>query len=135
MKPKTRDTLIYLAVGVSITALLVGQEFYARSHGKPPWRLTKFASRAATTPLFIGYFVAQEARRRLLATVAEIVPCVLAGTLLSLAVTFGFREAVGNLPTLPYIGFASLQGLLIVELVTRAIPYFRPRPGQSQSKQ
>jgi hypothetical protein len=125
MKANTRDNLIYLAVGVTIAGLVVGLDFYAESHGKPSLRLSKFTVRAVGSLLLVGYFALREARRRVNATLAEMVMCALAGGVLNLAVIFGFRQTVGQISGIQYMAFASLETFLIVELVTRVVLYFR----------
>jgi hypothetical protein len=61
--------------------------------------------------------------------------CLLVGGLLSLAISFVFRQDIGQLPGIPYAGFAVLEIFLIVELVTRAVSYFRrmARSGSAES--
>jgi hypothetical protein len=137
MKPRTRDNLIYLAVGVSVAGLVVGLDFYAESHGKALFRLPTFAFRAVTSMLLMGYFVAREARRRVNATLNEVVMCVLAGGLFSLAVSFGFRQTIGQLSGIMYAGLAALEIFIIIELITKVVLYFRRasgRPAQSVGK-
>jgi hypothetical protein len=130
MKPRTRDNLIYLAVGVSIAGLAVGLDFYAESHGKALFRLPTFTFRAVTSTLLMGYFVAREARRRVNATLNEVVMCVLVGGLLSLAVNLGFRQTIGQLSGILYAGLAAFEIFLIVELTTRVTLYFRSVSGR-----
>jgi hypothetical protein len=124
MKPKIRDNLIYLAVGLSIAGLVVALDFYADSHGQALFKPSKFAWRAVTSMLLVGYFVAR-AVRRVKATLAEVVLCVLVAGLLHLAISFGFRQTVGQLSGILYAGFASLEIFLLVELITRVVLYFR----------
>jgi hypothetical protein len=57
MKPKTRDNLIYLAVGLSIAALVTANAFYADSRGREMWWPSRFTFRAVTTPSLLAYFV------------------------------------------------------------------------------
>jgi hypothetical protein len=49
MKQKTRDNLIYLAVGLGVVALIVADFVYADSHGQRMWWPSTFASRATYT--------------------------------------------------------------------------------------
>jgi hypothetical protein len=135
MKPRTRDNLIYLAVGVSIAAITVGMDFYAESHGKALVRVPTFTFRAVTSMLLMAYFVAREARRRVNATLNEVVMGVLVGGLLSLAVSLAFRQTTGQLSGILYAGLAALEVFLIVELTTRVVSYSRRvsgRPAQTR---
>jgi hypothetical protein len=125
--PKTRDNIIYLAVGISIAALVVVQDFYAESHnGRVIVNLSRFAVRAAGSTLLVGYFVAREVRG-VSATLAEMVLCVVVAGLLQLAISFTFHQSVGQLSSLPYVSWMTLQTFLIVKLMTRAIFYFKSR--------
>ncbi len=124
MKPKTRDNLIYLAVGISIAVFVVARFFYADSHGQVLAFPSRFAFRAVTSLLLVGYFVAREVRK-VNATFAQVVICVLAAVPLHLAVSFGFRQIVGQLPGILYAGFAAIEIFLIVELLTWVVRHFR----------
>jgi hypothetical protein len=124
MKTKTRDNLIYLVVGLSVAGVLVGLILHADNHGQILVFPSRFAFRAVTSTLLVGYFVARAARRAS-ATLAEVIVCVLAAGLLHLAITFGFRQIVGQLPGLLYAGIAAIETFLIVELTTWVGPYFR----------
>ena len=44
MKPKSRDNLIYLAVGLSIAGFVVARFFYAESHGNVIGKLSTLPS-------------------------------------------------------------------------------------------
>lgn len=129
MKPKTRDNLIYLAVGVSIAALVVAQDFYAEGHhGRVIVDLSRFAVRAAGSTLIVGYYVGL-AVRNMNATLAKVILCVVVAGALQLAISFGFRQYVGQLPTMFYVGLAALEMFLVVELTTWAVSHFRARSG------
>jgi hypothetical protein len=88
-------------------------------------RYFSFSVRAVGSLLLVGYVALREARRRVNATLAEMVMCALAGGVLNLAVIFGFRQTVGQISGIQYMAFASLETFLIVELVTRVVLYFR----------
>jgi hypothetical protein len=120
MKPKTRDNLIYLVIALSIAGVLVGSFFYADSHGQVLVFPSRFAFRVVTSLLLVGYFIAREARK-MKATFAEIVGCLLVAGLLNLAISFGFRQTVGQLPGILYAGLAGLETFLIVELISRVV--------------
>jgi hypothetical protein len=124
MKPKTRDNLIYLAVGVSIVALLVADVFYADSHGHNFVNITNFEFRSASAMLLVGYFMFRAART-LRANSGELCLSVTAAGLLSLLTYFVFRQSVEQLPGLSYSGLAALEILLVVELVKWGLLYFR----------
>jgi hypothetical protein len=133
MKPKTRDNLIYLAIGLSIAGVVVGLFFYADSHGETLVFPSRFAVRLVTTMVLVGYFVAREARR-VTSTLAGIAVCVLVAGLLHLVISFGFRQVVGQLPGIPYAGFASIETFLIAELITRVVLYFRRTAHSGRSR-
>jgi hypothetical protein len=124
MKPKTRDNLIYLAVGLSIAGFVVARFLYAESHGNVIGKLSTFAFRVVTTLLLLAYFVAREVHK-MKTTLSEVIICVLVAGLLSLLISFGFRLAVGQLSGILYTGFASLEILLIIKLITWVVSHFR----------
>jgi hypothetical protein len=128
MKPKTRDNLIYLAVGLSIAAFVAEQVFYSESHGRAIANLSSFAFRAATSTLMVGYFVGR-AVRNLNATLAEVVLCVVVAGVMQLAISFGFHQYVGQLSGMSYVGLVALETFFIVNLATWTVSHFRARPG------
>jgi hypothetical protein len=127
VKPKTRDNLIYLAVGVSIVALLVADIFYADSHGHNFVNISNFEFRAASAMLLVGYFMFRAART-LRANSGELCLSVAAAALLSVLTCFVFRQSVEELPGLLYSSLTALEILLIVELVKWGLLYFRRMP-------
>lgn len=126
MKPKTRDNLIYLAVGLSIAAFAVEYDFYAESHGRGIVHLSTFAVRAVTSTLIVGYFVAR-AIGNAGATLAEVILCVVVAGVLQLAISLGFRQYLGQLSSMSYVGLASLETVFVVNLATWAASHFRAR--------
>ena len=117
MKPKTRDNLIYLAVGLGIAALGVADFFYADSHGREPWLPSSFAFRIVGSTIIVGYFVGREVRK-VSAKLAEVVLCVVVAEVLQLAISFGFRQYVDRLSGMSYVGLATLGTVFIVKLAT-----------------
>jgi hypothetical protein len=133
MKPRKRDNLIYLVVGLGIAALVVEQDFYAESHHGIIIRLSTFAFRAATSTLLLGYFVGRETRKAG-ATIAVATSCVLLASLLQLTISFGFRHTVGELSSISYVGLASVEFFLIVRVTTRVVSRFRARRDGTRAK-
>src|SRR5260370_25602755 len=101
MKAQTRDNLIYLAVGLSVAALVTIDVFYTDSHGREMWMPSRFAFRAVYSTGLLAYFVARETRK-VKATVAHVLMCVLFASILNLAIAFGFRRVMGELPGLTF---------------------------------
>ena len=77
-----------------------------------------------TTLLLLAYFVAREVHK-MKTTLSEVIICVLVAGLLSLLISFGFRQAVGQLSGILYTGFASLEIFLIIKLIIRVVSHFR----------
>lgn len=127
MKSTTRDNLIYLAVGLSIAALLVAQSFYAESHhGRVMVDLSKFAFRAVTSTLLVGYFTGREVRK-LGAKLAVVVLCAVVAGAVQLAVSFGFRQYVGQLSSISYVALAALEIFFIVNFARWTVSHFKAR--------
>ncbi len=124
MKQNTRDNLIYLAVGLSIAALVVADFFYADSHNKTMWLPSKLATRAVYTTLLLAYFVARETRKRK-ATLVQVVACVVFASIVHLAVVFGFRQTVGRLPGLVFSALAVWELFLVWLLTLQVARYLR----------
>ena len=60
MKQSARDNIIYLAVGLSIAALLAGDAFYSLSHDLKIWMPSRFALRLVATTILLVYFVIKQ---------------------------------------------------------------------------
>jgi hypothetical protein len=133
MKPKTRDNLIYLAIGLSIAGVVAGLFFYADSHGQVPVFPSRFKVRLVTTMLLVAYFVARAARR-VNSTLAGVAVCVLVAGLLPVAISFSFRQIIGQLPGIPYAGFAAIEIFFIVELIERTGSYLRRMAHSGRAK-
>jgi hypothetical protein len=122
MKPKTRDNLIYLAVGLSIAALVTADAFYADSRGRKMWWPSRFAFRTVTTPSLLADFVVKEMRRekaRLLQTFAAL----LLAMLLQLGIMFGFRQIIEQLPGMSYSALAVVELFVVWQLSVRGVFY------------
>lgn len=128
MKPKTRDNLIYLAVGLGIAALVWINFFRAESRGQEPWWPSRFAFRAVTTSCLLAYFVVKEMRREK-ATILQMFASVVFATLLELGILFGFRQIVDRLPGIPFTGFAVLEMFFVWQLSVKGVLYLA-RPGR-----
>lgn len=115
MKPKTRDNLIYLAVGIGIAGLVTANFFYADSHNQKPWMPSRFAFRAVTTPSLLAYFIVKEMRRQN-AKLLQTFAAVLFATLVQLGIMFGFRQVVEQLPGTSYAALAVLEIFFVWQL-------------------
>ena len=124
MKQNTRDNLIYLAVGLSIVALIVVDFSYADSHGQKMWWPSRFASRAAYTTVLLAYFVARETRKAK-ATLAQVLACILFGSIVHLAIVLTFRHAVGELSGLSFSALAVFEMFLVFQLLMVVVRYLR----------
>jgi len=122
MKQQTRNNLIYLAVGLSLAALLAFDAFYSDSHNRKMWIPSRFAFNAVAS---MGVLVDMVVRgtRKLRATVGQTVVCVVAACLLH----SGFA---GVLPRIFSERFGSglwvlivLEIFLIVRLMAVVIRY------------
>jgi hypothetical protein len=124
MKPTTRDNLIYLAVGISIAAIVAADAFYADSHGRKMWMPSKFAFRLVSTTALLGYFVARETHK-VKATFVQLLACVLFATVVHLAIGFGFRQAFGQLSGMSFSAWAVLEMYLLVMLSFQVIQHLK----------
>ena len=124
MKPKTRDNLIYLGVGLSIAALVCIDFFYNDSRGQKMWWPSKFAFRTVTTPSLLAYFVVKEMRREK-ATPLQTFAAVLFATLLQLGIMFSCRQIIDQLPSMSYSALAVLETFVVWQLSVRGVFYLR----------
>ena len=124
MKLKTRDNLIYLGVGLGIAGLVAADVFYAQSHDREMWMPSHFAFRLSYSTPLIGYFVARETRK-VKASVAQVVACVLFACIANLAIGFGFHQVLGQLSGLGYSACAVMEIYVLVQLSVHAIQYFK----------
>jgi|SRR5579863_6509143 len=124
MKERTRDNLIYLAVGVGIAALVAVDAFYADSHGRKMWMPSEFAFRIVYSTALLAYFVVQQTHK-VKATVVQVLACVLFASAVHLAIAFRFREAIGRLPGLGFAGWAVLEMFLLVQLLVRVVRHLK----------
>jgi len=125
MEQRTRDNLIYLAVGLGIAALVVADFIYAEKRGQEMWMPTKFASRLVSSIALLGYFMARETRKAG-ATLAQILACVLLGSTVQLVLGLGFRQTIVQLSGLSFSALAALESFLVLRLLVRAVRYLRP---------
>src|ERR1700730_14705961 len=97
MKPKTRDNLIYLAVGISIAAFVWADFFYADSHGLKMWMPSRFAFRSVYTTALIWYVVLKGIRQTK-QTFVRVLAWLLFATLLHLTIVCASRQIIEQLP-------------------------------------
>jgi hypothetical protein len=125
MKPKARDNLIYLGVGLSIAAVVCMDFFYADSRGQKMWWPSKFAFRTVTTPSLLAYFIAKEMRREK-ATLPQTFAAILFATLLQVGIMFSFRQIIDQLPGMSYSALAVLEMFVLWQLSVRGVFYLTP---------
>jgi hypothetical protein len=124
MKQKTRDNLIYLAVGLGVVALIVADSVYADSHGQRMWWPSRFASRATYTTALLAYFVARETRKAK-ATLAQVLACTLFASIVHLGIVFTFHRAVGELSGISFSALAVFEMFLVFQLMMAVVRYLR----------
>jgi putative effector of murein hydrolase len=122
MKQRTRDNLIYLAVGLGIAALVVADFIYAQSHARKMWLPSSFSSRFVYTTALLGYFVIRETRR-MKATTMQVLACVVFGSVVHVVIAFLFRQAFAQLPGISFSAFAVLE-MFLVWLLTLQVARF-----------
>ena len=126
MKPRTRDNLIYLAVGLGIAALVVADFVFADSLGRKMWMPSRYAFRLVTTTALLVYFVVRETRR-VKATVVQMLACVLFASVVHLAIGFGFRQALGQLSGISFSAWVVFELFLLVQLLVHVIRHLKSR--------
>jgi hypothetical protein len=122
MKQRTRDNLIYLAVGLGIAALVAADAFYADSHGREMWMPSRFAFRLVYTTALLDYFVVRETRK-VKAPVLRILACVVFASVVNLVIAFGFRQAIDRLPGLSFTAWAVVEMFLLVQLLVQVVQH------------
>lgn len=124
MEEKTRDNLIYLAVGLSIAGLLAVDAFYSASRDHKMWMPSRFALRTVAYMVVLAYFVAQETLK-VRATIVQTVLCVLVACIMHLGIVILFRQAFSNPFNLGLWVLITLELFLVSRLMSRAVVYFR----------
>ena len=119
-----RDNLIYLMVALSIVGLIVADFIHADSRGRQMWWPSRLASRGVYTTILLAYFVTREARK-LKATAAQVIACVLFGAIVHLAIIFAFRQAVEHLSGITFSALAVCEMFLVFELLMNVVRYLR----------
>jgi hypothetical protein len=126
MNQKTRDDVIYLAVGLGIVALIVVDLVYEDVHGRSMWVPSRFASRAAYSTVLLAYFVARDTRKTH-ATPIQVLGCLLFAGIVQLLVMFTLREAVSELPGLSFAALAVPEMFFVFQLVMLGLRYLRSK--------
>src|SRR5438270_8831937 len=99
MKSTTRDNITYLAVALSLVALIAADVFYSLSHDRQIWMPSRFFFRAVATTSLLIYFAFREVRR-LKTTLVKGFASVLFVVILHLIIVFAFRQSIDRLPGL-----------------------------------
>jgi hypothetical protein len=120
MKPRTRDNLIYLAVGLGIVAIVVADGIYAESHGRKMWMPSRFAIRLVYSTVLLEYFVVTETLK-VKATIIQMLACGLFASVVHLALGFGFRQAISQLPGISFSAWAVIEVFLLVQLFVQVV--------------
>ena len=126
VKPRTRDNLIYLAVGLGIAALVLADFSYGEGHGRKMWLPSRYAFRLVTTTALLVYFVARETRK-VKASIVQVLACVLFASVVHLAIGFGFRQALGQLSGVSFSAWVVLELFLLMQVLVRVIPHLKSR--------
>lgn len=116
MKPVTRDNLIYLAVGLTVVALVAVD---------PMWVPSNFAFRLIAYMGLLDYFVARETHKAG-ATTAQIIGCVFVASMMHVAIAFTFRQTFSGHFSVTLGGLAILELFLVVQLMVFAVRHLRP---------
>jgi hypothetical protein len=124
MNQKTRDNLIYLAVGLGVVALIVADFVYADSQGQRMWWPSRLASRVTYTSALLAYFVARETRKAK-ATLAQVLACILFASIVHLGIVFTFRHAAGGLSGISFSALAVFEMFLVFQLTMAVVRYLR----------
>jgi hypothetical protein len=124
MKPRTRDNLIYLAVGLGIAALVVADFYYADSHGRKMWMPSRYAFRLVYSTALLGYFIVRETRKVKI-TVVQVIACVVFASVVHLAIGFGFRQPLEQLSGIGFSACVVLELFLLVQLLVQVITYLK----------
>jgi hypothetical protein len=112
MNSKTRDNLIYLAVGIGIAALVWAGFFYADAHGRKMWVPSRFVSRSVYSTALIWYVVIRVIRQAK-QTFPRVLAGVLFATILHLTIVFASRQIIEQLPGLAFAALFALEGYFV----------------------
>jgi hypothetical protein len=123
MKPKTRDNVIYLAVGLGIAALVCIDAFYSLSRNREMWMPSWFAARVVYTTALIWYFAIREIRKRFKTKFFEMFGGILFITLIHVGLAFYFRQAIDQVATLSFAPWATLEGFGLVWSLLQVFRY------------
>jgi len=131
MRPKTRDNLIYLAVGLGVAGLLTTDFFYHLNRAAEMWMPSKFAFRTVYTTVLLGYFVAKYIREPK-TPLLQIATCILFASTVHLVIIFGFHEAVSQLAGIPFSGLAVPEMFFVFLMTERLARYLNRRSHRVQ---
>jgi hypothetical protein len=124
MRQSSRDNFIYLAIGLGVAALVVTDVIYSDSHGLTMWWPSRFAFRGIYTTILLSYFVVRETRK-VKATVLEILTCVVFASIIHLAITFAFHNAVGQLSGLSFVVLVAVEMFFVLQSLLQALRYLK----------
>lgn len=122
LKPKTRDNLIYLAVGIVAVVAITVPMFIADSRGRE-MRVSpniNFWFRVISSPLVVCYFQLREGTRLRVKRI-ELTGWVLVSIIMYLGVAFGFRDVVNSLSGIAYTAILAAATWLSVVVMGRLL--------------
>jgi hypothetical protein len=131
MKPKSRDNLIYLGVGLGIVALLVVDLIYTESHGREMWMPSKFAFRIVGSTGILAYLLGKKMHQGR-ATLVQILVGVLLAIVVHVGIIFKFRQAADQLSTISFSPFVILEMFFVAVLSEQAVLRLIPRQRKHQ---
>jgi hypothetical protein len=123
MNPKTRDNLIYLAVGISIFAFVWADVFYADSHGRKMWMPSRFAFRSVYTTALIWYVVLKRISQ-VKRTFVRVLAWFVFATLLHLTIVFASRQIIEELPGISFAALCVAELYFIFFVTEKFALYF-----------
>jgi hypothetical protein len=123
IKENTRDNLIYLAVGLSVAALVILDFVYSDSHGRTMWWPSNFVYRLVAYVGVLGYIVARETRK-VGATWGRTVVLAGAAGILQVGVAFAFRKTFSGPYSLNLWLLWIVAGFTIVQLLVWIAGFF-----------
>jgi tryptophan-rich sensory protein len=122
MKISTRDSLIYLAVGLGVAALLVVDFLYSDSHGHRMWLPSKFYFRLVYTVLLLEYSLGKyidKAKGR----TTQFILGILFANCAHLVLTFSFRSIINELHGFEFAAIAVLELFMLFKITEQIVHY------------
>ena len=122
MKQKTRDNLIYLAVGLGFAVLLAADAFYSDSHDLKMWIPSRLAFNAVVFMGVLAYMVARETQKAR-ATVIQMVTCILIACIIHVGIVFAFPQIFAKPFAAGLWLFIVLELFIVVRFIVQLVLY------------